>query len=347
MARVKLKYVNSFPDRNGKMRHYFRRGKMKAIALPPIVGSKIFNEQYAECLELYGPKAAPGSRSSPAEGTLGFVIRKYRSKDNAAWANLTDGSKDVYNRELDWLDELFGRGDLQALTEMHVRKMREMLKAKPSVADHTVDKVGMLWSFAKESLGMRLGVNPAREVKSIHRTRISHPAWPEKLCDLFEANADPVLQRAYFLLRYTGQRRSDIVKMERGHFDGTAIEVVQQKTGTYVWVPAHKNLRDHLTATGIVGDYLLTSKRGHQYAAKTLTNMICEACTDLGFPGFSPHGLRHLAGSSLAEAGCSLHEIMSILGHLTEKEAADYVRQAQRKRMAKSGIVKWETGSNL
>jgi integrase len=347
MARVKLKYVNSFPDRTGKMRHYFRRGKMKAIALPPVVGSKIFNEHYAECLELYGPKAAPGARSGPEEGTLGYLIRQYRKKDNAAWANLTDGSKEVYNRELDWLDEHYGRGDLQSLTETHVRKIRERLKDRPSVADHTVDKIGMLWSFAKETLAMRLGPNPAKEVKSIHLTRVSHPAWPEKLCDLFEAHEDPILQRAYFLLRYSGQRRSDVVKMERIHFDGSAIEVVQQKTGTYVWIPAHKNLRDHLSTTGITGDYLLTSVRGHAYAAKTLTNRICQACNDLGFPGHSPHGLRHLAGASLAEAGCSLHEIMSILGHLSEKEAAEYVRQAQRKRMAKSGIGKWEAASDL
>jgi integrase len=54
-------------------------------------------------------------------------------------------------------------------------------------------------------------------------------------------------------------------------------------------------------------------------------------CEGLGFPGYSPHGLRHLAGAELAEAGCSMHEIMSILGHLTEREAATYVKQTQRK----------------
>jgi hypothetical protein len=35
-------------------------------------------------------------------------------------------------------------------------------------------------------------------------------------------------------------------------------------------------------------------------------------------------GLRHLAGAELAEARRSMHEIMSILGHLTEREAAGY-----------------------
>jgi hypothetical protein len=36
-----------------------------------------------------------------------------------------------------------------------------------------------------------------------------------------------------------------------------------------------------------------------------------------------------------------MHEIMSILGHLTEREAATYVKQTQRKRMAQSGMNKW------
>jgi hypothetical protein len=51
--------------------------------------------------------------------------------------------------------------------------------------------------------------------------------------------------------------------------------------------------------------------------------------------------LRHLAGSSLAEAGCSVHEFMSILGHLTEQQAYEYVKQANRKVMAANAMAKW------
>ena len=69
--------------------------------------------------------------------------------------------------------------------------------------------------------------------------------------------------------------------------------------------------------------------------------MIIE-CKRLGFPGFSPHGLRHLAGAALAEAGCTVDEIMSILGHKTEGEARVYVQQANRKIMASSGVLKWD-----
>jgi len=125
-------------------------------------------------------------------------------------------------------------------------------------------------------------------------------------------------------------------------FDGSAIEVVQEKTGTYVWIPCHRRLREHLTATGIQGEYLLSNTWEKPYRETSLTNLVCSACKELGFPGYSPHGLRHLAGAAFAEAGCSMDEVMAVLGHLTEDEAREYVRQARRKVMARSAMDKWE-----
>jgi integrase len=63
-------------------------------------------------------------------------------------------------------------------------------------------------------------------------------------------------------------------------------------------------------------------------------------------PGYSCHGLRHLAGAALAEAGATIDEIMSVLGHTTHEMARLYVQQANRKLMAKHAISKWEQASN-
>jgi integrase len=78
----------------------------------------------------------------------------------------------------------------------------------------------------------------------------------------------------------------------------------------------------------------------------SLTTMICNACTDFGFPGYSPHGQRHLAGAALAEAGATLEQIKSILGHLTDKEARKYIQQARRKVMAADGMKLWEVSKS-
>jgi integrase len=348
MGRVNLRYVSSWPDRHGKLRTYFRiRGKRYALSNP---GSPTFSEEYQEMLAKHAPAEAikrQGRGGEPVEGTLEWVILEYKN-GSAQWAAAADSTKDVYNRRFDWLNARYGTADLSSFTEKGIRKIRNKLKKHPSVADAVVDMIGRLWLYSKEHLDMDdLGPNPAAEVASIHTEHESAPAWPEELCQKYEALTDrPRLRRAYYLLRYSGQRRSDIVKMHRKQYDGTAIEVVQQKTGTYVWVPAHKLLRDHLAATGIDGDYLLTSSRGGRFAATSITNMICDQCAEFGFPGYSPHGLRHLAGAALAEAGATIEQIKSILGHKTDDEARKYVQQARRKVMAADGMRLWEKAAN-
>lgn len=55
-----------------------------------------------------------------------------------------------------------------------------------------------------------------------------------------------------------------------------------------------------------------------------------------------PHGLRKDAGRRLAEAGCSAHEIMSILGHRSLAEAERYRKEADQKRLAAAAIGRLE-----
>jgi hypothetical protein len=85
------------------------------------------------------------------------------------------------------------------------------------------------------------------------------------------------------------------------------------------------------------------SPKGDRHAKTSITNLICGITVELGYTtidskgkkrGYSPHGLRHLCGGELAEAGCSNRQIMSVLGHLTEKQVQRYVEQANRRRMA-------------
>jgi integrase len=347
VGRMDLKYLSQFRDRHGMLRYYFRiKGKRYPLPAP---GSVTFAEEYAALLAEHAPRAAifrQGRGSGPLEGTLDWVVDQYKAQ-SPTWAKLKPASREIYNRRLDYLQSKYGQADLASFTEKGVRRIRNNLKDRPSVADATVDMIGRLWLFAKEHLGMEdIGPNPAAEVATIHTEHESAPAWPEELCAKFESLENPRLVRAYYLLRYTGQRRSDVVRMERKHFDGTAIEVVQEKTGTYVWIPCHRILREHFNTTGLEGRYLLTSTRGDRFRATSLTTMICNQCAEFGFPGYSPHGLRHLAGAALAEAGATIDQIMSILGHLTEDEARGYVQQARRKIMAADGMKLWEASKN-
>ncbi len=339
MAVLRIKYVNSYRDRHGRQRHYFRKGDVREplIGLP---GSAVFMEEYKRLLALHAPAVTQPRKAET--GTLSWVIEQYKAT-STRWAKAKPATRRAYERNFDYLDRHFGSAEFASFDESGVRSIRNKLRNTPSIADDVVGKIGMLWKFAKEHIdGMdRLGANPTAEVASIHTEHEAHKALPPELCGAIEKHPNPKVVRAYYLLRYTGQRRSDVVRMKASQFDGTGVELVQVKTGTYVWLPAHRALRDHLTATGIKGEYLLLRRGGKPMTGDYLGEIIREAVNELGYPGYSAHGLRHLAGAALAEVECTVHEIMSVLGHLTEKQAMEYVRQTNRKVLASNAMAKW------
>src|SRR6516225_128806 len=92
MARIKLRYVNEFIDRHGKIRYYFRRPGSRSVKLPGLPGSIEFMAAYQEALATVAPPPATPKhviRGSLADVTAGY----FRS---AAFANLSESSQEVY-----------------------------------------------------------------------------------------------------------------------------------------------------------------------------------------------------------------------------------------------------------
>jgi integrase len=152
---------------------------------------------------------------------------------------------------------------------------------------------------------------------------------------------------AFALLLYTGQRRSDVHRMTWADVTETTIRVVQQKTGTKLTIPLHRNLlallavaeRNHMT--------IINTSYGRPFTVDGFGQWLREAITAAGLPlGCKPHGLRKAAGRRLAEAGCSANEIMSVLGHKTMAEAERYTREADQAKLAAAAVLKLE-GRNV
>src|SRR5262245_1321871 len=75
----------------------------------------------------------------------------------------------------------------------------------------------------------------------------------------------------FSLLLYTGQREGDVIRMKRDEIrrldDGTdEIFVIQQKTGTKVWIPLHRDLKTLLAQTPRVSDFILNSSWGRPFS---------------------------------------------------------------------------------
>ena len=158
----------------------------------------------------------------------------------------------------------------------------------------------------------------------------------------FDSHAPAHLQLAVMLGRYTGQRRSDVVKMKWSQFDGETIEVVQQKTGEFVVVPCHARLRTVLQSMPRRGEFILSGQRGKPYDPASLARLVRQQLQRLGIKGYSFHGLRKNAAQALAEAGCSIDEIMAVTGHRSAKMALHYTKRAAKKQLAKNAVKRWE-----
>jgi hypothetical protein len=122
MATIRLRYVNGFRDRHGRVRYYFRRRGERAIPLPGQPGSEEFMAAYAMALGA-GPDQAPeigASRTLP--GTINsLVVDYYRSTE---W---NDGLADDTRKNRWHIIERFrakhGDKRVALLRREHVEKM--------------------------------------------------------------------------------------------------------------------------------------------------------------------------------------------------------------------------------
>ncbi|MBS0986535.1 tyrosine-type recombinase/integrase, partial [Acetobacter thailandicus] len=153
---------------------------------------------------------------------------------------------------------------------------------------------------------------------------------------------------AMSLMLYTGQRRSDVVRMGPGDVQNGMIYVRQEKTDACLWIPLHSELQDELRLwEGGSQTYLSRSRDGSPYTVNGFYNVFKDWCASAELPvQCSPHGLRKAAGRRLAEAGCTPHQIAAILGHKTLAEVMRYTRSAEQKKMAQEAMDKFEKVSN-
>jgi integrase len=347
MAMLRLKYVHSFVDKTGRVRYYFRyRGQRWPLAGQP--GTTEFSASYDDAQRQAQQKVLKDADRPDnivyADGTLGAVIDQYfASKDFTSKAPATIRA---YRPILIELRGAYGGARIADLREDHIRKIRQRFPST-SRADLAVMLLGMLWTYAKERLAIRLGINPTIDIARLHRREWSHEPWPEWVIEKFEAEAQPKpsAQLALALLLYTGQRGSDVVRMKWTDYDCTGIAVRQMKTGTPLWIRCHKKLKAILDNTRRQSDFILTSRHGSAYTASGLRDMITAATAQLGAPECTAHDLRCNAAIALAEAGCEVLEIMAITGHRTLKEAQRYTAKVNQKKLSDQAVAKWERAS--
>jgi integrase len=276
-------------------------------------------------------KAAPGSLSA--------VIAAYYQ--SAQWAELKPETQRTYRQTLDRFRQSHGDKPASELRAHHLAAILDGMKDRPEAANNLLKRLKGLYRFAlKRGL---VKVDPTIGVDRLKSRGSGFRPWTEEDIHRFEAKW-PEGSRARLALRlllYTGQRRSDVVRMGWQHINGEGkLRVVQQKTGTALTIPLHPALKTELDRLPKTSLTFLMTAYDRPMSPAGFTNWFRECARKAGLPnGSAPHGLRKAAARRLADAGCTTHQIASITGHLSLKEVERYSKGADQARLAEAAIA--------
>jgi integrase len=125
--------------------------------------------------------------------------------------------------------------------------------------------------------------NPARNVRKFKSNSEGFHSWSEGDVTDFEAVHKPGSRAhlALSLLLYTGQRRSDIVRMGWQHVNGNLLSVVQDKTGEFLKIPFHPKLAAVLTVMPRTNLIFLLTEAGKPFTVAGFGNWFRDAAMKL------------------------------------------------------------------
>jgi integrase len=339
MARIKLRYVNEFIDRHGKVRFYFRRPGSRSVKLPGLPGSIQFMDAYQAALATVAPP--PLSSKHVIHGSLTEIASGYFR--SAAFANLSETSQRLYRSALKPILEAHGHRLVRELPKTAARNIVEAIGAShPGMANLTRAALSQVMAYA-----IATGVRTDDPFAGLERYRLgTHHTWTEAEIAQFERRW-PLGTRerlAFALLLYTAQRGGDVVRMTRNDIVEGCIRVSQDKarkgTTNELMIPIHSALERALKAGPVVGmQHIITDARGR--ALRGLTALIATAAKRAGLPPHCvAHGLRKAALRRLAEHGAPTREIAAMSGHRSLKEIERYTERADQRHLARSAIAK-------
>jgi integrase len=212
----------------------------------------------------------------------------------------------------------------------------------PGAANDLLKKMRILMIFAI-ARGLRSD-NPTQGVKR-YKSGAGYHTWTEHEIRQYEETwpIGTIERTAFALLLYTGQRRSDVVRMTRQDIVNDHISVVPEKTSRTtrkrLHIRLHPNLATTLERWPARHVSILTTKYEKPFSAAGFGNWMADKIAAAGLPDRCvTHGLRKAAARRLAEAGCPPHEIMAITGHTSLKEVQRYTEQVDQRRLGDAAI---------
>lgn len=336
IARDLPRYCSWNTDRHGRKRVRFRRG-FHSTYLSGVPFSEDFMRRYHAALDGNAQQLKDFQEDHVEPGTIDAVIVNfYRSTD---FLKLKASTQKVRKNVLEKFRVLHGKKRVALLTAAHLKAIIGDMADRPEAANNLLKVLRVLLRHAID-MGL-IHDNPSRNVRKFSVNSDGFHAWTESEIAAFESRHEfgSRAHLALYLLLYTGQRRSDVVRMGRQHITGDTLSVVQDKTGVNLKVPVHPKLVAAIGTMPLNNMTFLLTEAGAPFSAAGFGNWFRDRCNEAGLQHCSAHGLRKACATRLANAGCTTEQIKSITGHKTLSEVARYTKAADQERNAKQALA--------
>jgi integrase len=344
MPRPRPPYLQRHTTRHGKTAWYVRiideAGGRKNIRVRGEYGTPQFFGAYNAIIN-GAPAAPPRPYDKASPGTVKWLIDRYRdSRDWQAYSSATRRQ-----REFIFLQIIAKSGNepLRNVTRGVIAKGRDDRAKTPNQARHFMEAVRGLFSWALDA--QLVAFDPTAGLKDPPRKKGSgFRVWTEEEVQRYEARWPVGTRERVWLdvLLYSGLRRSDAVRLGRGHvrsfnLKGKRIRVhaiSTQKSGETVEVtlPILPQLQATLDAGPIGEATYVAGVRGKPFTKESFGTAFAGACKLAGVPGRA-HGLRKLGASRAAENGATVNQLQALFGWTDVKMPMLYTKSADRKRL--------------
>ena len=318
---------------------YFRRGKGKRVRIPGEFGSIEFNAAYDAALN-----GARPARIGHAHGTFAWALRQYRQSQ--AWGALSPATQRQRDNIFKNVEKAAGHTKLKDWARSDIVAGRDKRAATPAAAGMFVKALRGFFAWALEA-GL-VSSNPTEGVKVVAAATEGFAPWTDE--DVAAYRARWLLgthQRVAFeVLRETGLRRGDAVRVGPAHMRDGVIRLLTEKTGERVSIAVSDTLVEAIEA-GPVGEMtFIVGAGGKPLVKEAFTNMFCKWAKAAGV-NKSPHGLRKTAATADALDGYSDAELSAKFGWTGRQMASLYTRSANWERLSLNAADRVKRRTNV
>ena len=336
--RLKLpRFVHGFIDRHGKPRFYFRRRGFKQMPLPGLPHSTEFMDAYQAAVGTEHGAEIGAARTSP--GTINALVVSYYQSD--AWKNgLEEETRKTRRRIIEKFRAKHGDKRVALLRQDHIIKMLGEIE-KASTKRNWLKAIRGLMQAAIPFLRKD---DPTVGIRGIKLPKSKgHHAWTDAEIEQYRAFWPlGTQQRLVFEFALeTVSRRGEVVRLGPQHVKNGRIRIERTHGSTDVDIPMSPELQAACDAMPKAHLTYIVTAYGKPRSKYGLGNDFAKWATEAGLPARCRlHGLKKGGMRRLAEHGNTTHELMAISGHRTLSEVQRYTEDADRKRLATSGMAK-------